>query len=56
MGWLIALGVLTLIAIIPIGVSAIYDEDGPRASVVFGTLRISVFSAKKQEKKEKKKK
>lgn len=56
MGWLIALGVLTLIAIIPIGVSAFYDEDGPRASVIFGPLRISVFPVKKKEKKEKKKK
>ena len=56
MGWLIALGVLTLIAIIPIGVSAFYDEIGPRASIIIGPLRVSVFPLKKKEEKEKKKK
>ena len=56
MGWLIALGLLTLIAIIPIGVSALYDEDGPRVSVIVGPVRLSVFPAKKKEKTEKKKK
>ena len=53
MGWLIALGILTLIAIIPIGVSAFYDEDGPRVHVIAGFLRIPVFPVKKKEKKEK---
>ena len=51
MGWLIALGILTLIAILPIGVSAIYDEDGPRASIIAGPVRIPVFPLKKKEKK-----
>ena len=54
MGWWIALGVLTLIAILPIGVSALYDSDGPRVSVIAGPLRISVFPVKKKEKKGKK--
>ena len=54
MGWLIALGVLTLIAILPIGVSALYDEDGPRISVIAGPLRLLVFPQKKKEKKEEK--
>ena len=53
MGWLIALGVLTLIAILPIGVSAIYDEDGPRASVIAGPIRIPVYPVKKKVKTEK---
>ena len=52
MGWLIALGVLTLIAIMPIGVSALYDEDGPRASIIAGPLRLLVYPAKKKDKKE----
>ena len=56
MGWWIALGILTLIAIIPIGVSALYDGDGPRVSVIAGPLRISVFPVKKKEKKDKKEK
>ena len=53
MGWLIALGVLTLIAILPIGVSALYDDEGPRVSVIAGPLRLLVFPMKKKEKKEK---
>lgn len=53
MGWLIALGVLALIAIAPIGVSAFYDEAGPRVSIIAGPARIKVFPAAKKEKKEK---
>ena len=56
MGWLIALGILILIAIIPIGVSAFYDEDGPRVYIIAGFIRIPVFPMKKKEKKEKPKK
>lgn len=56
MGWLIALGVLALIAIIPIGVSAFYDEDGPCAFIIAGPVRIPVFPVKKKEKKEQPKK
>lgn len=48
MGWLIAFGVLTLIAIFPVGVSAFYDEGGPRAFVIAGPFRICVFPAKKK--------
>ena len=51
MGWLIALGVLTLLAILPIGVSALYDGDGPRAFVQIGPARIRVYPAKPKEKK-----
>jgi len=54
MGWLIALGVLTLIAIIPIGVSAVYDEDGPLVKIIAGFIRIPVYPTKKKEGKEKK--
>lgn len=56
MGWLIALGVLVLIAIIPAGASIFYDEDGFRAFVIAGPFRIPVFPVKKKEKKEKKEK
>ena len=56
MGWLIALGVLVLIAIIPVGASIFYDEDGFRAFVIAGPFRIPVFPVKKKEKKEKKEK
>ncbi len=56
MGWLIALGILVLIAIIPIGASIFYDEGGFRALVIAGPIRIPVFPVKKKEKKEKPKK
>lgn len=52
MGWLIALGVLALIAIIPVGASIFYDEAGPRAFVIAGPLRLCVYPVKKREKKE----
>ena len=55
MGWLIALGILLLIAIIPVGASIFYDVDGFRAFVIAGPVRICVFPAKKKEKKEKSK-
>lgn len=57
MGWMIALGVLILIAIIPVGISAFYDEEGPRAAVYVGPIRFTVFPAeKKKPQKEKKSK
>ena len=53
MGWLIALGVLTLIAILPIGVSASYDANGPAVAVTVGFVRIPLYPVKKKEKKPK---
>ena len=53
MGWLIALGVLTLIAILPIGVSAIYDADGPRVYATVAIVRILLFPTRKKDKKHK---
>ena len=55
-GWLIALGILILLAILPLGVSVIYNEDGPLVRVIAGFIRIKVFPSKKKDKKEKKKK
>lgn len=54
-GWLIALGILILLAILPLGVSAIYNEDGPLVRILVGPLRFTVFPQKKKEKKEVKK-
>ena len=54
MGWLIALGILVLIAILPVGASVEYDSEGFRAAVIAGFLRIPVFPVKKKEKKTKK--
>lgn len=54
MGWLITIGILVLLAVIPLGVSVIYDEDGPLVRVVAGPLKIKVFPLPKKEKKPKK--
>lgn len=56
MGWLITLGVLTLLAILPLGVSARYDADGALLRIIAGPLRITLFPRKKKEKKPKKEK
>ena len=50
-GWLIALGILILLAILPLGVSAIYNEDGPLVRVIAGFIRLKVFPSSKKEKK-----
>ena len=51
MGWLIALGTLALIAIIPVGVSILFDEDGFRVQVIAGLIRLPLFPSKGKEKK-----
>ena len=57
MGWLITLGVLVLLAVLPLGVRFLYDSDGPLLHIVAGPLRIKVFpSNKEKQKKEKTKK
>ena len=55
MGWLITLGILVLLAILPLGVSVNYDSDGPLVKIIAGPLRIKVFPLPKKQKKEKKK-
>ena len=54
MGWLITLGILFLLAILPLGVSVRYDEDGAVVKVVAGPVRITLFPRPKKEKKSKK--
>ncbi len=56
MGWWIALVVLVGLAILPLGVSVVYDEDGPVVRVIAGFIRLKVFPVKKKEKKPKKEK
>ena len=56
MGWWIALAILVLLAILPLGVSVIYNEDGPLIRVIAGFIKIKVFPRKKKAKKEKPKK
>lgn len=52
-GWLIALGVLLLLAILPIGVSAVYNAEGPLVRVILGPVRWTVYPEKKKQKKPK---
>ena len=61
MGWLNALGVVIVLAILPLGVSVKYNEEGPQVWIIAGPARIKVFPLKKKPpedktKKEKKKK
>ena len=53
MGWLIAAGVLFLLAILPVGISALYNEDGPLVNLLIGPVKILLFPGKKTEDKEK---
>ena len=55
MGWLIALGVLALLAVLPLGVSARYNAKGLRVKVIAGPVRLTVFPLRKKEKKQVKK-
>lgn len=56
MGWLIALGILVLLAILPLGVSVRYNSEGALVRIIAGPVRFTVFPMKKKEKKEKPKK
>lgn len=51
MGWLIALGVLFLLAVLPLGVHVRYDEDGAVVKVFAGPVRITLLPRPKKEKK-----
>lgn len=50
MGWWTALGVLTLLAILPLGVSAIYNSDGPLVRLIVGPVRLILFPRKNKDK------
>ena len=54
MGWWITLGILTLLAILPLGVRVIYNADGPLVKLVLGPVKLTVFPRPKKETKPKK--
>ena len=56
MGWLVALGLLLLLAVIPVGISLIYDEDGLFLSLLVGAVQIKLFPKSKMKKPERQKK
>ena len=55
MGWLIVLGIVMLLAALPLGVRIRYDCDGIAVTVLAGPVRILVFPRTKKEKKKKEK-
>ena len=55
MGWWITLGVVTLLAILPLGVRVCYDSAGPLVKVVLGPVKIKVYPRPKKTEKPKKK-
>ena len=56
MGWWITLGILFLLAILPLGVSIHYDAAGPVIKIILGPVKLTVVPAKKKPPKEKKEK
>ncbi len=55
MGWLIALGILILLAVLPLGVDVVYNAAGLVLKVVAGPVKVQLLPAKK-DKPEKEKK
>ncbi|MGN1000159.1 MAG: DUF2953 domain-containing protein [Faecousia sp.] len=48
MGWLIALAILVLPALLPLGVSVKYDADGPLVKMIAGPVRVVLYPLKKR--------
>ena len=48
MGWLITLGILTLLAVLPLGIHVRYNEDGVLAAVLLGPVRILLYPRPKK--------
>lgn len=51
MGWLITLGALTLLALLPVGVRVRYDAGGPLVKLILGPVKLPLFPRPKKEKK-----
>ncbi len=49
MGWLIALGILVLLAVLPLGAVVRYNADGVNVKVIAGPARIQVVPGKKKD-------
>ena len=54
MGWIITFGIACLLAILPLGVSFCYDEDGVLLCIIAGPLKITLLPRPQKEKKPKK--
>ena len=53
MGWLITFGILTALAVLPLGVRVNYDSGGPLVKILLGPVKLTVFPMPKKEKKKK---
>lgn len=54
MGWLITLGILTALAVLPLGIRLKYDSEGVLARLILGPVKLTVYPLpKKQGKSEK---
>ena len=51
MGWIIALGILVLLAVLTLVISALYDSDGPCLRVIAGPVKLQVYPVKKKKEK-----
>ena len=56
MGWIITLGILVLLAILPLGASVKYDAEGPLVRLIAGPVKITLFPRTPKHQKEKKQK
>ena len=56
MGWLITLGIVLLLAVLPLGVRIRYDSEGIAVKVIAGPVKITLLPRPGKKKKEKKKK
>ena len=55
-GWLIALAIIVLLAVLPLGVSVIYDTGGPLVRWMLGPFKGNLYPKETKEKPEKKNK
>ena len=53
MGWLVALGVVVLLAILPLGASLVYNEEGFSTDLIAGPIKIRLYPKKPKTKKSK---
>lgn len=51
MGWLIAFGILILLLLIPLGVSGIFDCNGPLVRLILGPVRLTLYPRKRKKNK-----
>lgn len=56
MGLWITLGIVSLLAILPLGVRVLYDAEGPLVKILLGPVKLTVFPGPKKEEKPKQEK